>query len=47
MVDKEALKLMPFGEVWDEYCRRQNKPLEGEWFKTVKEYEKTVLLNRK
>lgn len=47
MAKKEAFKTMPFGEVWDEYCRRQNKPLEDEWFEIVKEYEKKVLINRK
>ena len=47
MVVQEELKTMPFGEVWDEYCRRCGKPADGEWFPQIEEYEKKVLVNRK
>ena len=43
MVAQEALKTAPFGEVWDEYCRVCGKPLDGEWFGQVLDYEKKVL----
>ena len=47
MVAQEELKTMPFGDVWDEYCRRCGKPLDDEWYAKVKEYEEKVLVNRK
>lgn len=47
MVAMEELKTLPFGEVWDEYCRRCNVPVDGEWFAQVKEYEKKILEERK
>ena len=46
MVRQEELKTLPFGEIWDEYCRRCGKPADGEWFPLVEEYEKKVLVNR-
>ena len=46
MVRQEELKTMPFGEIWDEYCRRCNAPVDGEWFPVVKEYEQNVQLKR-
>lgn len=46
MVAQEELKTAPFGEIWDEYCRRQGVPADGEWLDQVKDYEKKVLVNR-
>ena len=43
MVLQEELKTAPIGEVWDEYCRRCNVLLDGEWFAEVEKYEKQVL----
>ena len=43
MVLQEELKTLPFGEVWDEYCRRCGKPVDGEWFTEIETYEKEVL----
>ena len=43
MVRQEEMKTMPFGDVWNEYCRRCGVPADGEWFDEVKEYEKKVL----
>lgn len=45
MVNQEALKTMPFGDVWNEYCRQCGTPEEG-WFDEVKRYEEEVLLKR-
>ena len=43
MVVQEELKTLPFGEVWDEYCRRCGKPADGEWFIEIETYEREVL----
>ncbi|MDX6766050.1 MAG: L-rhamnose isomerase [Candidatus Methylacidiphilales bacterium] len=42
----EEIKTLPFGEVWDEYCRRQNAPVGRQWLKEVKAYEDNVLSRR-
>ncbi len=47
MVYNEELKTMPFGDVWNEYCRRCGAPCDGEWFGKVAEYESNVLSMRK
>ena len=47
MVLREELKTLPFGEVWDEYCRRCERPLDGAWYKEIEQYEADVLANRK
>jgi L-rhamnose isomerase len=47
MVVQEELKTAPFGEIWDEYCRQCGIPLDGEWYESVKEFEKKVLEVRK
>ena len=46
LVRQEELKTMPFGEVWNEYCRRCGVPEDGKWFGIVKQYEQDVLLKR-
>ncbi len=46
MVVQEELKTMPFGEIWAEYCRVCGAPADGEWFASVKEYEREVLSKR-
>ena len=43
LVRQEELKTMPFGEVWEQYCRECGAPAAGEWFPLVREYEKNVL----
>lgn len=45
MVRQEALKTMPFGDVWDEYCKQCGTP-EETWFDEVKRYEAEVLSKR-
>ncbi len=47
MVRREAAKVLPFGEVWDEYCRRCGVPLDGEWLGEVQRYEREVLTERR
>ena len=46
MVTQEELKTLPFGDVWAEFCKRNDAPLDGEWFPIVEEYEKNVLSKR-
>ena len=46
LVMQEEMKFMPYGDVWDEYLKRQGVPGEN-WFDEVKSYEKTVLSARK
>ena len=47
MVVSEEVKTLPFGEVWNEYCRQCGKPLDGEWYNIVEDYEKEELLKRR
>lgn len=46
MMLTEAVKSMPFGAVWDEYCARQGVPSDLECFGLVDQYEKDVLSGR-
>ncbi len=46
LVRSEELKTMPFGDIWEEYCRVCGAPVDGEWFDAVKEYEANVLSKR-
>ena len=46
MVAQEEMKTLPFGEIWNEYCRRCGKPEDGQWFQKVLEYEQEVQLKR-
>ncbi len=46
MVRQEELKTMPFGDIWDEYCRQCGVPVDGEWFGEVRSYERDILSGR-
>lgn len=47
MMFQEDMKLQPFGDVWEEYCRQCGVAASGrEWFDSVKKYEEEVLLKR-
>jgi len=43
----EELKSLPFGLVWDEYCRRQNTPIGRSWLNSVNAYETRILSSRR
>jgi L-rhamnose isomerase len=43
----EELKTYPLGDIWNYYCEINNVPVKEDWIKEVKEYEKTILENRK
>ena len=42
----EEAKSLPFGEVWNEFCRRQDVPLGFDWMSTIKRYEAEISLKR-
>ncbi len=42
----EEYTTFPFGDVWDEFCRRQNVPVGLDWLAVVDQYEKDVLSKR-
>ena len=45
LVLQEEAKTLPFGDIWNEYLKRQN--VDGDnWFEKVKEYENSVLKAR-
>ena len=44
MVLSEEMKVMPFGDVWQEYLTRQG--LCGCYLDTIRKYENEVLLKR-
>ncbi len=46
MVMLEEEKTMPFGDVWDEYCRACGKPLDGQWYSEIEQYEAQVQSKR-
>ena len=46
MVAQEEIKTLPFGDVWEEYCRRCGKPADGQWMGQVQAYEQAVLEER-
>ena len=42
---QERVKMLPFGEVWEEYLKESG--LDDDYFETISEYEKTILEERK
>lgn len=42
----EDWRSLPWGAVWDEFCRQHNKPLDGQWMEAVRAYESAVLSKR-
>jgi len=45
-VVQDEIKTMPFGDIWDEYCRQCGVKPDRNWFTEVKKYEEDVLSNR-
>ena len=43
---QEEFKTLPFGAVWDEYCKREGAPVGMEWMEIVDTYESEVLSKR-
>lgn len=46
MVLQEEMKTLPYGDVWEEYLRRNNFA-GADWFEKVRDYERKVLKERK
>ncbi len=46
MVVQEQAKLMPFGDVWAEYCRQEGVVADISWFDEIRKYETEVLSKR-
>ena len=46
MVMMEEAKTLPFGDIWEEYCRREGVPVDESWFAEIQQYEKDVLSKR-
>ncbi len=46
MVMLEEEKTLPFGEVWNEYCRSCQRPLDGQWYGEIEKYEDEVQSKR-
>ena len=42
----EEQKSLPFGAVWDYFCRQQGAPVGTSWLEAVQDYEKKELLDR-
>ena len=42
----EELKTLPFGAIWDHYCRTQGVPAGRDWLAEIKTYERDVLSKR-
>jgi L-rhamnose isomerase len=42
----EECKTLPFGAIWEEFCRRENVPVGLDWLEEVRAYEKNVLALR-
>ena len=42
----EELKTMPFGDVWDFYCLKQDVPAREEWIEEVRRYEAEITSKR-
>ncbi len=43
----EEIKDLPYGAVWDQFCRAQNVPAGSGWMEKVDDYERTVLSKRR
>ena len=46
MVLQEQAKLLPFGDIWAEYCRQEGVAADMSWFDEIKKYEAEVLSKR-
>jgi len=42
----EEQKSLPWAAVWEMYCQRNDTPVDAQWLKTVRTYEKDVLSQR-
>lgn len=43
---QEEIATLPFGAVWEEYCRREDVPADESWYSIVMAYEQEILKTR-
>lgn len=43
---QEEIKMLPFNEIWDDYCRKQDVPSGSEWLEEIKKYEAKIFKER-
>jgi L-rhamnose isomerase len=43
---QEEIKVLPWNEVWNKYCKIHNCEDEKTWYKHIEKYENEVLLKR-
>ncbi|HUI69557.1 MAG TPA: L-rhamnose isomerase, partial [Spirochaetia bacterium] len=43
----EEIKDLPYGAVWDHFCKTQGAPIGSSWMEKVQDYERTVLATRR
>jgi len=46
MAEQESIKTYPFGAVWEEFCARNNVPLDDGFMPLIQDYEREVLTKR-
>lgn len=46
VLEQESVKALPFGDIWNEYCKREGVALDCELIGEIKAYEKDVLAKR-
>ena len=46
IIAQEAIKTLPFGDVWEEYLKRAGAPSDFELWAEIEKYEKEVLAKR-
>ncbi len=46
MATQEEIKTLPFGDVWQEYCRVCGVDADMSWFEKIEKYEKEILSKR-
>ncbi len=43
---QEESRSLPWGEVWDEFCRRHDVPVGSAWIESMRQYERRILSSR-
>jgi L-rhamnose isomerase len=46
MIAQEEVKVLPFGDIWTEYCERAGIPQDADLYAEIKKYEDEVLKTR-
>ena len=46
MISLEAVKMLPFGDIWDEYCEINGAVKDADLYGAIDKYEKDVLMKR-